>query len=691
MADKDKTSASYGADKIQVLEGLEPVRKRPGMYIGSTDQRGLHHCVYEIVDNSIDEAMAGHASHITVTLHDNGSVSVLDDGRGIPVDIHPKTKKSALETVLTILHAGGKFGGDESGYKVSGGLHGVGSSVVNALSSYMRAEVYQNGKVHMQEYARGKPKADVKVIGKTDKRGTKITFQPDDEIFDTLVMSLNTLMSRFRQQCYLTRGITISIMDERQKRPEEDVALPRLYRFSFEGGVGAYVRHLNHDQQTIGDVIWFEKDSDDGFVEIGMQYSQAFQEQTISFANNIHTSEGGTHMTGFKAALTRTINAYARKEQLLKEKEENLTAEDVREGLAAVISVRLKEPQFEGQTKSKLGNAEMKTVVETAVNEKLAEYFEEHPGDAREVVGKCLLAARARLAARAARDAVIRKGALEGMTLPGKLADCSSKDPSECELYIVEGDSAGGSAKQGRNREFQAILPIRGKILNVEQARLDKMLGNNEIKSLIIAMGVGIGEVKDMSKLRYDRIVIMTDADVDGAHIRTLLMTFFFRHFPELINTGHLYIAQPPLYKIQLGKEVRYVFNDADKEKTLKEWGIGAKDLEESQTEEPGAEAPEAEAEEEQPAAKGKGKKGAVEAKPKSRKPAIQRYKGLGEMNPEQLWDTTMDPTRRTMLRVTMEDAEAANAIFTTLMGADVVPRKKFIQTHAKGVKNLDI
>ncbi len=691
MADKDKTSTSYGADKIQVLEGLEPVRKRPGMYIGSTDQRGLHHCVYEIVDNSIDEAMAGHASHITVMLHDNGSVSVEDNGRGIPVDIHPKTKKSALETVLTVLHAGGKFGGDESGYKVSGGLHGVGSSVVNALSSYMKAEVFQGGKIHMQEYVRGKPKADVKPVGKTDKRGTKITFQLDDEIFDTLVFSLTTLMSRFRQQCYLTRGITISIMDEREKRPEEDVNLPRLYRFSFQGGVGAYVRHLNHDQQTIGEVIWFEKDSEEGFVEIGMQYSQAFQEQTISFANNIHTTEGGSHMTGFKAALTRTINAYARKEQILKEKEENLTAEDVREGLAAVISVRLREPQFEGQTKSKLGNAEMKTVVETAVNEKLAEYFEEHPGDAREVIGKCLLAARARLAARAARDAVIRKGALEGMTLPGKLADCSSKDPSECELYIVEGDSAGGSAKQGRNREFQAILPIRGKILNVEQARLDKMLGNNEIKSLIIAMGVGIGEVKDMSKLRYDRIVIMTDADVDGAHIRTLLMTFFFRHFPELINQGHLYIAQPPLYKIQLGKEIRYVFNDADKEKTLKEWGIGAQDLEESQTEEPGAEAPEAEAEEEQPTAKGKGKKGAVEAKPKSRKPGIQRYKGLGEMNPEQLWDTTMDPERRTMLRVTMEDAEAANSIFTTLMGADVAPRKKFIQTHAKGVKNLDI
>lgn len=691
MAEKDKTSQSYGADKIQVLEGLEPVRKRPGMYIGSTDQRGLHHCVYEIVDNSIDEAMAGHATHITVTMHDDGSVSVLDNGRGIPVDIHPKTKKSALETVLTVLHAGGKFGGDESGYKVSGGLHGVGSSVVNALSSYMRAEIFREGKIHMQEYARGKPKADVKVIGKTDKRGTLIRFMPDKEIFDTLTMSLSTLLAHFRQQAYLTRGITVSVMDEREKRPEEDANLPRLYRFHFEGGVGAYVRHLNQDQQPIGQVIWFEKDSEDGFVEIALQYSQAFQEQTSSFANNIHTTEGGTHLTGFKAALTRTINAYARKEQMLKEKDENLTAEDVREGLAAVISVRLREPQFEGQTKSKLGNAEMKAVVETAVNEKLAEYFEEHPGDAREVVGKCLLAARARLAARAARDAVIRKGALEGMTLPGKLADCSSKDPSECELYIVEGDSAGGSAKQGRNREFQAILPIRGKILNVEQARLDKMLANNEIKSLIIAMGIGIGEVKDMSKLRYDRVVIMTDADVDGAHIRTLLMTFFFRHFPELINTGHLYIAQPPLYKIQLGKDVRYVFSDKEKEQTLKEWGIGEKELEESSMEEPGAAEEPVDAAEEAEAKKGKGKKAESAVKPKTRKPSIQRYKGLGEMNPEQLWETTMDPSRRTMLRVTMEDAEAANAIFTTLMGADVVPRKKFIQTHAKGVKNLDI
>ncbi|MEQ1849020.1 MAG: DNA topoisomerase (ATP-hydrolyzing) subunit B [Candidatus Peribacteraceae bacterium] len=682
-----ESSKKYDASNIQVLEGLDPVRKRPGMYIGSTDQRGLHHCVYEIVDNSIDEAMAGHCSHITIHLHDDFSVSVEDNGRGIPVDIHPKTKKSALETVLTVLHAGGKFGGDESGYKVSGGLHGVGSSVVNALSSHMRAEVYRDGKVHMQEYVRGKPKADIKVIGKTEKRGTKITFMPDKEIFDTQTLSLATLLLHFRQQAYLTRGITVSVMDEREKRPEEDQKYPRLFRFHFEGGVAAYVRHLNHDKEGIGDVIWFEKDEKEGFVEVALQYNKdGFQEQTISFANNIHTTEGGTHLTGFKAALTRTINAYARKEGLLKEKDENLTADDVREGLAAVVSVRLRDPQFEGQTKSKLGNAEMKPLVETVVNEKLATYFEENPTDAKEVVGKCLLAARARMAARAARDAVIRKGALEGMTLPGKLADCSSKDPSECELFIVEGDSAGGSAKQGRNREFQAILPIRGKILNVEQARMDKMLANNEVKSLIIAAGMGIGEVKDLSKLRYDRIVIMTDADVDGAHIRTLLLTFYYRYFRELIETGHLYIAQPPLYKISRGKEVAYAFSDTEKQEILKAWGIGEDEMQETDASEEAEEVVEADDAD----AKKKGKK-EKEEKPKSRKVGIQRYKGLGEMNPEQLWDTTMDPTKRTMLRVTLTDAEAADAIFSTLMGAEVAPRKKFIQTHAKGVKNLDI
>ncbi|PIR49232.1 DNA topoisomerase (ATP-hydrolyzing) subunit B [Candidatus Peregrinibacteria bacterium CG10_big_fil_rev_8_21_14_0_10_55_24] len=673
---------AYGAGQIQVLEGLEPVRKRPGMYIGSTDTRGLHHCVYEIVDNAIDEAMGGYCTQIIVVLHDDGSVSVDDNGRGIPVDMHPKLKRPALEIVLTTLHAGGKFGGDDSGYKVSGGLHGVGSSVVNALSIKMRAEVYREGKIYVQEYSRGKPTTKLTVEGKTTKCGTMIRFTPDEEIFDTTVFSMDMLMTRLRQQAYLTRGVTIAILDERKVRPEEDQLHPRLYRFHFEGGISAYVLHLNESKERIGTPIWFEKDTDDGFVEIALQYTKAFQEHVVSFANNIHTSEGGHHLTGFKSALTRTINAYARAQGFLKEKEENLTADDVREGLTAVISVRLKEPQFEGQTKSKLGNAEMKTAVETVVNEKLAEYLEEHPGEGRDIVGKCLLASRARLAARAARDSVIRKGALEGMTLPGKLADCSSKDPGECELFIVEGDSAGGSAKQGRNREFQAILPLRGKILNVEQARLDRMLANNEIKSLIIALGIGIGDVKDFSKLRYDRIVIMTDADVDGAHIRTLLLTLFYRYFPELIEGGHLYIAQPPLYRIAKGKEMHYVYTDEEKEETLTKLGVDLKATEEVMNPEEAQEVEEAEETESE------GEKKAVQ---KSSRVAIQRYKGLGEMNPEQLWDTTMNPQSRSMFRVTTDDAERADAAFSTLMGAEVAPRKKFIQTHAKGVKNLDI
>ncbi|HAI98676.1 TPA: DNA topoisomerase (ATP-hydrolyzing) subunit B [Candidatus Peribacteria bacterium] len=673
--------SEYSAQQIQVLEGLEPVRKRPGMYIGSTDIRGLHHLVYEIVDNAIDEAMGGYCDTITVMLHDDGSVSVEDNGRGIPVDMHPKLKRPALEIVLTTLHAGGKFGGDDSGYKVSGGLHGVGSSVVNALSIFMRAEVYRDGKIYVQEYSRGKPTMDMKVQGKTDKIGTKIIFKPDKDIFDTVDFSMDMLMTRLRQQAYLTRGVTIALLDERPKRPEDDLKHPRLYRFHFEGGIAAYVLHLNESKDRIGSPIWFEKDTSDGMVEVALQYTQAFQEIVVSFANNIHTSEGGHHLTGFKAALTRTINAYARAQSLLKEKEENLTADDVREGLTAVVSVRLKEPQFEGQTKSKLGNAEMKTAVETVVNEKLAQYFEEHPGEGKEIVGKCMLAARARLAARAARDSVIRKGILEGMTLPGKLADCSSKDPSECELFIVEGDSAGGSAKQGRNREFQAILPLRGKILNVEQARLDKMLANNEIRSLIIAIGVGIGEAKDLTKLRYDRVVIMTDADVDGAHIRTLLLTFFFRYFPELIEAGHIYIAQPPLYKISRGKEARYAFSDAEKEGVLKEWGVDAQQMQETEEEQP------EEVNEEEALVK------AVKNKEvrKTARASVQRYKGLGEMNAEQLAETTMNPDSRSMLRVTMEDAEKADATFTTLMGSEVAPRRKFIQTHAKTVKNLDV
>jgi DNA gyrase subunit B len=681
------TNSNYTSDQIQVLEGLDPVRKRPGMYIGSTDVRGLHHLVWEIVDNSIDEAMAGHAKNILVTLNDDGSVSVRDDGRGIPVDMHKTAGKPALEVVLTTLHAGGKFGGEGSGYKVSGGLHGVGSSVVNALSNVMIAEVHRDGKIHRMEFHRGKTQGKMEITGTTDRRGTTITFTPDGSIFDTTTFSLHTILTRFRQQSYLTPGITVGVVDARKERPEEDRTLPRLYRFSFQGGISAYVRHLNDGKELIGSVISFTRDVEAGEVSVALQYTQSFQECVLSFANNIHTTEGGHHLSGFKAALTRTINAYARQFELLKEKDENLSADDVREGLTAVVSVRLSEPQFEGQTKGKLGNAEMKSAVETVVNELLQRYLEEHPGEAKEMVGKCLLAARARMAARAARDSVIRKGALEGMTLPGKLADCSNRDPAECELYIVEGDSAGGTAKQGRDRRFQAILPLRGKILNVEQARLDKMLANNEIKSLIIALGMGVGEVKDMAKLRYHRVVIMTDADVDGAHICTLLLTFFYRYFPELIERGFLYIAQPPLYKLSRGKEVRYAFNDAEKEKVFTEWGVDANEVQEvnDESDEPVVEEGEA--------LQAGGKKAAkAKAEPKrGQKVNVQRYKGLGEMNADQLRETTMDPEHRIMLRVTADDAERANAVFATLMGAEVAPRRKFIQTHAKGVRDLDI
>ncbi|MBI1934172.1 DNA topoisomerase (ATP-hydrolyzing) subunit B [Candidatus Peregrinibacteria bacterium] len=685
---------AYTAEHIQVLEGLEPVRKRPGMYIGSTDTRGLHHLVYEIVDNAIDEAMAGCCTQITVTLQDDGSVSVEDNGRGIPVDIHPHAKRPALEVVLTTLHAGGKFGGEQSGYKVSGGLHGVGASVVNALSSRMKAEVRREGRVYVQEYRQGKPVADVRSTGKTEKHGTAIEFTPDPKIFSSVEWSLDIILTRLRQQAYLTKGVAIGMIDARKARPEADQKYPRLYRFAFEGGIRAYVSHLNEEQEVLSEAISFLKETPEGVVEVALQYSQSFQECVWSFANNIHTAEGGHHLTGFKTALTRTINAYARQFQLLKEKEENLTADDVREGLTAVVSVRLRDPQFEGQTKSKLGNAEMKSAVETVVNGELGRYLEEHPGDAKQIVAKCLLASRARLAARAARDSVIRKGALEGMTLPGKLADCSSRDPAECEIFIVEGESAGGTAKQGRNRKFQAILPLKGKILNVEQARLDKMLANTEIKALIIALGVGIGDVKDFTKLRYHRVVIMTDADVDGAHIRTLILTLFFRYFPELIDKGHLFIAQPPLYRLQRGKEVRHVFSDPEKGSALKEWGVTGKEMEEAEE----TEANEGTDETEDAVTEGTvGKVGKVSKGGKEKKierkvgVRVQRYKGLGEMNAEQLWETTMDPENRIMLQVTMEDAEKANAVFTTLMGAEVAPRRKFIQTHAKTVKNLDV
>lgn len=637
MADKDKNTNEYGAEQIQVLEGLQAVRKRPGMYIGTTDIAGLHHLVWEIVDNAIDEAMAGFCKNIIVTLHQDGSCSVDDDGRGIPVDMHKRTGKSALETVLTVLHAGGKFG--DGGYKVSGGLHGVGVSVVNALSMKIIAQVYRDGKIYQQEYSRGDALYDVKEVGTTDRTGTTITFIPDDEIFPIREFDFETVLNRMRQQAYLTKGVTINVIDER---------FDKKYKFYFEGGVKSYVQHLNKNKERIGNVVYIEKDAPEGNVEIALQYTESYQEHIFTFANNIHTTEGGMHLTGFRTALTRTINNYARKNNLLKEKEANLTAEDVREGLTAIISVKVSDPQFEGQTKSKLGNAEMRTAVENVFYELFSEYMDENPADARAFVAKCSLAARARIAAKAARETVIRKGALEGMTLPGKLADCSSKDPSRCELYIVEGDSAGGSAKQGRDRETQAILPLKGKILNVEHSRMDKILANNEIKSTVIALGVGIGETFDLEKLRYDRVVIMTDADVDGAHIRTLLLTLFYRYFKPLVEQGHIYIAQPPLYKLAQGKKVIYVYTEQEKEVALQEFKSDTK-------------------------------------------VGIQRYKGLGEMNPDQLWETTMDPSTRTLLRVTVEDAELADRMFDTLMGTEVPPRRKFIQTHAKNVKNLDI
>ncbi|MFC1751493.1 DNA topoisomerase (ATP-hydrolyzing) subunit B, partial [Pseudomonadota bacterium] len=635
--EKKEKQASYSAESIQVLEGLSAVRKRPGMYIGTTDVSGLHHLIWEVVDNAIDEAMAGFCTEIDVTLHKDGSCSVFDNGRGIPVDKHSKTGKSALETVLTILHAGGKFGG--GGYKVSGGLHGVGVSVVNALSSDLTAEVYRDSKIYQQSYSRGKSNGELKVTGKAEKTGTMIRFTPDPDIFELRDFDYTTVLNRLRQQAYLTKGVTIRIMDERTDQK---------YQFYFEGGIKSYVQHLNSNKDMISDIFYFEKDVPEGMIEVSLQYTQAFQEQIFSFANNIHTIEGGMHLTGFRSALTRTINNYARKNNLIKEKDDNLTADDVREGLTAIISVKLADPQFEGQTKSKLGNAEMRTAVEMVFGEALAQHFEENPNDGRSVVSKCSLAARARLAARAARDTVIRKGALEGLTLPGKLADCSSKDPERSEIFIVEGESAGGSAKMGRNRETQAILPLKGKILNVEQARMDKILANQEIKNLIIALGVGIGEVLDVDRIRYHKIVIMTDADVDGAHIRTLLLTMFYRYLKPIIESGYLYVAQPPLYKVGQGKKFEYAFTEDEKEKISKKYD-------------------------------------------KDTKVSVQRYKGLGEMNPDQLWETTMDPEKRLMYRITIEDAEEADKTFETLMGADVHPRKKFIQAHAKKVQNLDI
>jgi DNA gyrase subunit B len=639
MTKSTHVEGSYDAEQIQVLEGLEAVRRRPGMYIGTTDVAGLHHLIWEVVDNSIDEAMAGYCTTVVVTLHKDGSASVSDDGRGIPVDKHSKTGKSALETVLTVLHAGGKFGG--GGYKVSGGLHGVGVSVVNALSVKLEAQVCRDGKRYFQEYDTGVAKEAIKPVGEAEETGTVIRFWPDTSVFESTEFNFQTIVNRMRQQAYLTKGVTIRVLDERGDEPER-------YQFYFEGGIKSYVRHLNKGKDPIGEVIYVEREADEGLIEIAMQYTQSYQEHVFTFANTIHTPEGGMHLTGFKSALTRVINSYGRSSGFLKEKDTNLMSDDVREGLTVVISVKLGDPQFEGQTKSKLGNPEMRTAVETVFGEAFSEYLQENPNEAKNVFGKCALAARARLAARAARDTVIRKGALEGMTLPGKLADCSSKDPANSELFIVEGDSAGGSAKQGRNREIQAILPLRGKILNVEHARMDRILGNNEIKSLIIAMGVGIGEFFDVAKLRYERVVIMTDADVDGAHIRTLLLTLFYRYFLPLVENGNVYIAQPPLFKLSQGKRSEYAYSDDQRDELLETFNPDIKIN-------------------------------------------VQRYKGLGEMNPQQLWETTMDPEARTLVRVTVGDAERADRVFDTLMGSEVAPRKKFIQTHAKRVRNLDI
>ncbi|KDR96387.1 DNA gyrase subunit B [Peptoclostridium litorale DSM 5388] len=628
----------YGASQIQVLEGLEPVRKRPGMYIGSTGPRGLHHLVYEVVDNSIDEALAGYCTDIMVSIEKDNSIVVTDNGRGIPVETHPKTGKSTVETVLTVLHAGGKFGA--GGYKVSGGLHGVGVSVVNALSEKLEVIVKRNGKIHRQKYERGNPMTQLEVVGETTETGTTTIFKPDGTIFEETVYKYETLEHRLRELAFLNKGIKIVLEDKRYEREQKK-------EFSYEGGLIEFVKHLNKNRNSIHDqIIYFEKQQDDYSVEISMQYTDGFTENIYSFANNINTHEGGSHLTGFKASLTKVVNDYARKYNILKEKEDNFTGEDIREGLTAILSIKLPDPQYEGQTKTKLGNTEARGIVDTITTENLAAFLEENPEVGKIVVEKCMRAQRARNAAKKARELARRKSALESTSLPGKLADCAEKDPSKSEVYLVEGDSAGGSAKQGRDRNTQAILPLRGKILNVEKSRLDKILSSEEIKNMITAFGCGIGNELDIEKLRYHKIIIMTDADVDGAHIRTLILTFFFRYMRDLVEGGYIYIAQPPLYKIKKGKSERYAYSDREMDAILSE--IGRKGV------------------------------------------GLQRYKGLGEMNPEQLWETTMNPENRTLLQVSIDDAAHADEVFSMLMGDKVGPRREFIEQNAKYVSNLD-
>ncbi len=690
-------NSQYSAANITVLEGLDPVRKRPGMYIGGTGLEGLHHLIWEVLDNSIDEAMAGHATEIVVGLHPNHRISVLDNGRGIPVDKHPQTGKSALETVLTVLHAGGKFGG--GGYKVSGGLHGVGVSVVNALSTYLRAEVYRDGQIYMQEFEQGRPQADAKVIGKAKFQGTYIIFEADSAIFPEIRYNSKIIRDRIRQKAYLNKGIRIIINDLQNQTGETDpigqgyqTVWGETYTFHFDGGIAAYVRHLAKGRQIYNDPpFYLEKNGELQSVEVAVAYADDFNEHVYTFANTEYTVEGGTHLTGFRTALTRVINDYAKKNNLIKDNDGGLTGEDVREGLVAVVSVKLTEPQFEGQTKGKLGHPENRSFVESAVAESLTIYLEENPGEARKVIEKSLLSLRARLAAKAARETVIRKGALEGMTLPGKLADCSERDPAKSELYIVEGDSAGGTAKQGRDRKFQAVLPLKGKVLNVERARLDRMLTSESIKHLIVAFGVGIGEQKNMAKLRYHRIILMTDADVDGSHIRTLLLTLIYRHFPELIREGHIYIAQPPLFVITYGKEKFSAFNDQQRDEILKKLGVGPEILKQNNEEAADEESDDDESTDQAEPVSTEDSTTSAKTTPKKSRIQIQRYKGLGEMDAVQLWDTTMNPAIRTLLKVTEDDARKADEMFAMLMGDEVPPRKKFIQTHAKFVRNLDV